>query len=197
MTHAPTIPRPVFPNAIVQATDRAEWRTWLQDNGEVEAEVWLVLQHARSPVTSVLHGDAIEEALCFGWIDSHARKRDAGSWTLRFTPRKPRSAWSNVNRALVERLTEEGRMTSRGFAAIARAKQTGAWSMLALAQSGVVPDDLRDQLDTDAIAAAWFDAVPRSTRRAILEWIARARRPETRQRRIARTVACAAQNTRP
>ena len=180
-----------------QAADRAQWRAWLQDNSQTAKEVWLVIQHARSATPSVGHHDAIEEALCFGWIDSQARKRDAESWCLRFTPRRPRAAWSNVNRELVERLTTQGLMTPHGQAAVDLAKQTGTWAMLADAQNGVVPDDLREQLAADETAAGHFDAFSRSTKRAILEWIARAKRPETRQRRMARTVECAARNMRP
>ena len=184
-----------------QAANRAEWRAWLRDNCETADEVWLVIRHVRSGAEesqpSVRHDEAIEEALCFGWIDSLARKRDAGSWCLRFTPRNPRGAWSNVNRELVERLTAQGLMTPPGQAAVDLAKRTGTWSVLADAQNGVVPDDLRERLAADEAAAGHFDAFSRSARRAILEWIARAKRPETRQRRIARTVECAARNVRP
>jgi uncharacterized protein YdeI (YjbR/CyaY-like superfamily) len=182
----------------IHVADRAEWRAWLRDNHETADEVWLVIRHAREQTaTGVRHRDAIEEALCFGWIDSLARKRDAESWCQRFTPRNPRSAWSNVNREIVERLTAEGLMTPRGQAAVDLAKRTGTWSMLAEAQDGIVPDDLRARLDADKAAAAHFDAFSRSARRTILEWIARAKRPETRRRRIEQTVKCAARNVRP
>ncbi|HYO17549.1 MAG TPA: hypothetical protein VES02_02625, partial [Dermatophilaceae bacterium] len=98
----------------LHAANRGQWRAWLRDNCETAHEVWLVIQHVRSATPSVGHGDAIEEALCFGWIDSRARKRDAESWCLRFTPRNPRGAWSNVNRNLVDRLTAQGLMTTHG-----------------------------------------------------------------------------------
>ncbi|MQA82786.1 MAG: hypothetical protein GEV10_30760 [Streptosporangiales bacterium] len=180
-----------------QAADRAQWRAWLRDNGETADEIWLILQHAGSSTPNVRHDEAIEEALCFGWIDSLARKRDAESWCLRFTPRNPRGAWSNVNRALVERLTAQGLMTPRGQAAVDLAKRTGTWTLLADAQNGVVPDDLREMLAADETAAGHFHAFPPSTRRAILEWISRAKRPETRRRRLERTVETAARNLRP
>lgn len=179
------------------AATRADWRAWLHDNCETADEVWLVIRHVRSAAPSVRHDDAIEEALCFGWIDSQARRRDAESWCLRFTPRHPRSAWSKVNRELVERLTAQGLMTPHGQAAADLAKRTGTWRLFADAQDGIVPDDLREQLATDEAATDHFDTFSRSTKRAILEWIARAKRPETRQRRIARTVECAARNVRP
>jgi uncharacterized protein YdeI (YjbR/CyaY-like superfamily) len=179
------------------AADRARWRSWLQDNCGSTDEIWLVIQHTGSATPSVRHAEAIEEALCFGWIDSHARKHDDQSWRQRFTPRNPRSAWSNVNRELVERLTAQGLMTPDGQAAVDLAKQNGNWGMLADAQNGVVPDDLRAQLAADPGAAAHFDAFPRSAKRAALESIARAKRPETRQRRISWIVERAAQNLRP
>jgi uncharacterized protein YdeI (YjbR/CyaY-like superfamily) len=182
----------------IYTADRAEWRAWLRDNHETADEVWLVIRHARDGAPAgVRHRDAIEEALCFGWIDSLARKHDAESWRQRFTPRNPRSAWSKVNREIVERLTAEGLMTPRGHAAVDLAKRTGTWSMLAEAQDGIVPADLREQLDADAAAAAHFDAFSRSAKRTILEWIARAKRPETRRRRIDQTVKCAARNVQP
>ena len=181
----------------LHAANRAQWRAWLRDNGGTAEEVWLVIQHVRSATPSVRHAAAIEEALCFGWIDSLARKHDAGSWRQRFTPRHPRGAWSKVNRELVELLTARGLMTPRGQAAVDLAKRTGTWSLLAEAQNGVVPDDLCEQLVADEAAAGHFDAFSRSTKRAILEWTARAKRPETRQCRIARIVECAARNERP
>lgn len=179
---------------ILQAENREQWRAWLHDNCETADEIWLVVHHVNSATRSVGHRDAVEEALCFGWIDSLTRRRDVDSRWQRFTPRKPHSAWSNINRELVDQLTAQGLMTPHGQAAVDLAKRTGAWSMLAAAQNGVVPDDLREQLDADKAAALNFDAFSRSVKRAALEWIARAKRPETRQRRIARTAECAARN---
>lgn len=177
----------------LQAENRAQWRAWLADNCVTADEGWLVIQHANSATRSVSHRDAVEEARCFGWIDSLARRRDAESLWQRFTPRTPRSAWSNVNRELVERLTAQGLMTPPGQAAVDLAKQTGTWSMLADAQN-IVPDDLRQQLAADEAAERNFDAFSRAAKRTSLEWIARAKRPETRQRRIARTVENATRN---
>lgn len=117
--------------------------------------------------------------------------------TFRRVPAGSIGAPSNVNRALVDRLTAEGLMTPAGQAAIDLAKRTGTWALLADAQDGVVPDDLREALAADPAAAAHFTAFPPSTRRAILESLARAKRPETRRRRIARAVERAARNERP
>jgi uncharacterized protein YdeI (YjbR/CyaY-like superfamily) len=102
----------------VAATTSAEWREWLAQNHESETEVWLVIHHKDSPTPSVRYGEAIEHALCFGWIDSQARKHDADSFRLRFTPRRPRSNWSRVNRQRAARMIELGLMTEHGRAAM-------------------------------------------------------------------------------
>ncbi|OXM70153.1 MULTISPECIES: YdeI/OmpD-associated family protein [Amycolatopsis] len=111
----------------VSARTAADWREWLAAHSGTEQEIWLVIQHKDSPVRSVGYGEAIEQALCFGWIDSHARKHDATSFRLRFTPRRPRSNWSRVNRERATRMIEQGRMTERGQEQIDLARACGAW----------------------------------------------------------------------
>jgi uncharacterized protein YdeI (YjbR/CyaY-like superfamily) len=177
---------------VVEVATRAQWRAWLQAHAASAPEAWLVIPHARSGRPGISHREAIEEALCFGWIDSIARRHDDSSWRQRFSPRRPAAAWSKINRELVDQLTAQGRMTPAGQAAVDLAKRTGTWSVLADAQDGVVPEDLRSALDAEPGATAGFDALSPSARRAALESIARAVRPQTRQRRIADTVARAA-----
>lgn len=177
---------------VLEPAGREQWRAWLAANAASAAEVWLVIPHARSGRPGISHREAIEEALCFGWIDSLARRHDGSSWRQRFSPRRPTAAWSKINRELVGVLTAQGRMTPAGQAAVDLATRTGTWSALADAQNGVVPDDLRAALDADPAAAAGFAALSPSARRAVLESIARAVRPPTRQRRIAAAVARAA-----
>lgn len=181
----------------ISPTCPAEWRAWLERHSTTADEVWVVIHHAGSATPGVSHREAIEEAICFGWIDSLARRHEPGSWRQRFSPRNPRSAWSTVNRQLVEKLTAQGRMTPHGQAAVDLAQRTGTWSLLAEAQRGVVPDDLRERLAADEAAARHFAAFPPSARRAALESIARAKRPDTRERRIARIVERAARGERP
>jgi uncharacterized protein YdeI (YjbR/CyaY-like superfamily) len=177
---------------VVEPVTREQWREWLEAHAASAAEVWLVIPHARSGRPGISHREAIEEALCFGWIDSLARRHDASSWRQRFSPRRPSAAWSKVNRKLVERLTQQGLMAPAGQAAVDLAKRTGTWSLLADAQDGVVSEDLRVALDAEPAAAAGFAALSPSARRAALESIARAVRPQTRRSRIAATVARAA-----
>jgi uncharacterized protein YdeI (YjbR/CyaY-like superfamily) len=174
---------------VVEPATREQWREWLETHAASASEVWLVIPHARSGRPGISHREAIEEALCFGWIDSLARGHNGCSWRQRFSPRRPAAAWSKINRELVEQLTAQGRMTPAGQAAVDLAKRTGTWSMLADAQDGVVPDDLRAALDAHASAAAGFAALSPSVRRAALESIAKAVRPQTRRKRIAATVA--------
>lgn len=112
---------------VVHARSRLEWRKWLKSNSQSEKSVWLILYHKSSNQKSINYNDAVEEALCFGWIDSKANKRDAESYYLTFTPRNPKSKWSNPNKERVERLLEKGLMTPYGQQLIDLAKDTGKW----------------------------------------------------------------------
>lgn len=111
----------------IYAKTRAEWRKWLNKNNQVEKSVWLILYHKKSMVKSVNLNDATEEALCFGWIDSLAKKRDHESYYLTFTPRNNKSKWSQPNRDRVEKLLKEGLITARGQKVIDEAKVSGRW----------------------------------------------------------------------
>jgi len=119
----------------IAARTAANWRDWLAANCQSGTEVWLVIQHKDSGTPSVRYDEAIEQALCFGWIDSLARKHDADSFVLRFTPRRPRSGWSKVNRRRAERMTELGLMTEHGQAMIDLAKARGGWPALKFRQN--------------------------------------------------------------
>src|SRR5690606_23874521 len=135
-------------------------------------------------------------ALCFGWIDSLSVRREEGGRYQRFTPRRPRSGWSKVNRERVARLVADGLMAPAGLAVVEHAKRTGTWSALADPQDLVVPDDLRRRLAADRAARDNFAAFPPSARRQVLVWIAQAKRPRTREKRIATTVELAARDVR-
>lgn len=174
---------------VVEVADPREWRAWLDAHSGTADEAWLVIPHARSGRPGPTHREAVEEALCVGWIDGLSRRHDPTSRLQRFTRRRPRSAWSSVNRGLVDQLVEDGRMGPGGLAAVATAKANGMWTLLADAQAGTVPDDLRAALDADPAAAAGWERLTASARRMRLEALARATRPDTRQRRIAAAVA--------
>ncbi|MEV6430657.1 YdeI/OmpD-associated family protein [Nocardia sp. NPDC051463] len=173
-----------------------EWRTWLAEHGRSEKEIWLVIHHKNSGVPSLRYGEAIEHALCYGWIDGLHRKRDANSSQLRFSPRTPRSTWSRVNRERAANMIERGLMTEHGRALIDLAVAKGAWEVVADDDRWAVPDDLRVLLDRNDAARTNFESFPPSAKRLILEWIVTAKRADTRGRRIKRTVELAAVNVR-
>lgn len=114
----------------VYAPTRKEWRAWLEQNSQIEKSVWLILYHKKSKVPCITINDATEEALCFGWIDSLAKKRDAESYYLTFTPRNPKSKWSKPNRERVAKMITAGLMTEHGQKLIDIAKETGKWEIL-------------------------------------------------------------------
>ncbi len=138
----------------------------------------------------------VEEALCFGWVDSLPRELDAERSMHLLAPRKPGSAWSKVNKARVERLAAEGLMTPAGWAKIDRAKADGSWSKLDDVEALVIPPDLQRALADHPPATRNFDGFPRSSKRLILEWIAQAKGGATRARRVAETAQRAAKNER-
>lgn len=175
--------------------DVAQWRDWLTRYGQSESEIWLVIEHKDSAAPSPRYHEAIEQALCFGWIDGLHRKHTDHSSRLRFTPRRPRSSWSAVNRERAQRMIAQGQMTASGQALIDAAKAAGTWQSVPGDVSSL-PDDLWDALRRNDTARVQFEAFPPSSRRLILEWIVTAKKPETRQRRIARTVELAAVGVR-
>ncbi len=178
----------------VHPLTRAAWRTWLIANHDTSSGVHLVTWRKATGRPSVAYGDAVEEALCVGWVDSIAGKLDEERSTLWFTKRRPRSGWSRPNKERVERLLAAGLMLPAGIAAVEEAKRRGTWSLLDEVEDLVVPDDLAAALAATPPARANWDAFSRSARRGILEWIVQARRPETRARRVEETATLAARN---
>ena len=180
----------------VHADDRATWRAWLEANHETARSAWLVTWRARSGRGGLDYVAAVEEALCFGWVDSTGGKVDAERGKLYFARRKPHSVWAATNKARVERLIAEGRMSPAGLAAIDLAKANGSWETLDTVERLEVPDDLASALGADPPAAANFAAFPPSARKLLLAWVATARRPETRTARITKIREAAARNER-
>lgn len=177
------------------AASAAVWRDWLERRGRSEKEIWLIIHHKNSSTPSLRYHEAIEHALCFGWIDGLHRTHDASSSRLRFTPRNPRSTWSSVNRARAENMIEQGLMTESGQALIDLAKQKGTWQVLP-DDGSELPDDLLESLRRNETAFENFEGFPPSSKRLILEWIVTAKRADTRRRRIDRTVELAAVGVR-
>ncbi len=179
----------------VHAEDREAWRAWLEANHPTATGAWLV-SWRRGHGPRVEYVDAVEEALCFGWIDSQGSNIDDRRSKQYFAPRKPTSGWAATNKARVERLMADGRMTPAGLDAIERAKANGAWALLDDVEQGIVPDDLAKALGGHPPAAANFEAFPKSARQAMLAWITLAKRPETRATRVLEVATAAARNER-
>lgn len=176
----------------VQVHSRAEWRQWLQEHHGQSDSIWLVRFKKSSGQPTLTNDEIVEEALCFGWIDSVPAKLDEQRTMLLLSPRRPGSVWSRINRDRVPQLEELGLMAEPGRRAIQRAKDDGSW----LALDGVDPDnlpvDLVAQLKRIKGAQAAFNGFSMSSRRAILEWIHSAKKPETRERRLKETARLAA-----
>jgi uncharacterized protein YdeI (YjbR/CyaY-like superfamily) len=178
--------------------DRAAWRAWLEQHHADVPAVWLVLARKGGTVTALRYEDAVLEALCFGWIDGQARGRDAESSMQRFTPRGPRSRWSQVNVGRVERLEAEGLMTDAGRARVEAAKADGRWEQAyAGPATAVVPDDLAAAVAANAGAQAMFDVLTSSNRFALINRLGAVKRAETRERRIREYVEMLARGETP
>jgi uncharacterized protein YdeI (YjbR/CyaY-like superfamily) len=180
----------------VPADDRATWREWLEANHATATGAWLVTWRARSGHIGLDYEAAVEEALCFGWIDSTGGSVDDERSKLYFAPRKLRSPWAATNKARVKRLIAEGRMAPAGLAAIEQAKANGSWEVYDTVERLEVPADLAAALEAHPPAAANFAAFPPSARKMMLAWVALARRPETRSARITQIADAAARNER-
>lgn len=182
----------------VEVTSRAAWRAWLERHHASSPGIWLVTyKKATAPDRYLPYDDIVDEAIAFGWVDSLPRTLDERRSMLLLTRRTRGSSWSRVNRTRAERIIASGRMTPAGQAAIDAAKADGSWTRLDDVENLVEPDDLRAALEAAGSRARQeWDGFPRSTRRAILEWILDAKRPETRARRVTETAEKAAAGIR-
>lgn len=172
------------PELLVEDADA--WRRWLDEHGESSAGVRLVLaKGGATEPTSLTRDEALDLALAYGWIDGQTGKRDEVTWTVRFTPRRPRSPWSKRNVGIVERLLADGLMQPAGLAEVERAKADGRWDAAYHGSASIeVPDDLAAALATNPAAAEMFERLTRQNRYAVLYRVTTPKRAETRQRRI-------------
>jgi uncharacterized protein YdeI (YjbR/CyaY-like superfamily) len=180
---------------------RKEWRLWLQKNHKKEQGIWFTYFKKETGKPRVSYDEAVEEALCFGWIDSLPRKLDEERSMLKFTPRKPKSVWSQLNKSRVEQLIKNKLMTPAGLVAIELAKANGSWHTLtasdAAAASNTLPDDVKKAMSKNKSAVDNFSRFSVSIRKQFLSWIDGAKQPETRNKRIAQTVLMAVANKKP
>jgi uncharacterized protein YdeI (YjbR/CyaY-like superfamily) len=174
---------------------QAQWRAWLSKHHANSPGVWLEIAKKGSGIASVTYAEAIETALCYGWIDGQKAAVDHDRWRQRFTPRAPRSRWSKINREKATALIASGAMKVAGRREVDAAKADGRWDAAYAGQSAMtVPDDLRDALDHNASAREFFATLDRSNRYAVLYRIHDAKRPETRRARIEKFVAMLAEH---
>ena len=179
----------------VEIASAEELRDWLAAHHATSPGAWLVMwKKGRGPYVG--WGAVVQELLAFGWIDSKGQRVDDDRTSLLVTPRRPGSGWSRINKEHLEVLLAEGRMHPAGVAAVERAEADGSWTRLDDVETLTEPDDLRAALGAVPAARAAFDLFPRSARRAILEWIGSAKRPATRESRVATTVSEAAEGRR-
>jgi uncharacterized protein YdeI (YjbR/CyaY-like superfamily) len=179
-----------MPRALdsLQPKSRAAWRAWLEKHHKKSPGVWLVYAKKHTGIPSLTYNDAVEEALCFGWIDSLIHPIDDSLYKQIFTPRKAKSAWSAVNRKRAERLIEAGLMTAAGLALVTLAKKTGLWKAHAAAESLTLPSELKKALDADPAAKKNWPTYTDSQRKMFLYMVHGAKRPETRAKRVARVI---------
>lgn len=180
----------------VEVATRAQWRRWLSVHHASRAGAWAVTFKKSSGRAGPSYDDLVEEALCYGWVDSTGGKVDAERTKLYFAPRKKGSGWAATNKARVERLVAEGLMAPAGLAAVESARADGSWTLLDASEAARMGDDLRAALARYAGAGANFDAFPLGVRKSILQWIDLARTPATRAKRVEETARLAAENVR-
>lgn len=178
-------------------SSQSEWREWLQENHDKEQSVWLIKYKKRSGIPSINWSDAVDEALCFGWIDSLKKSIDHEKYKQFYCRRKPKGTWSKVNKEKVEKLIADGLMTQAGLDAITIAKQNGSWTILDTVDALIIPVDLEDQFQTRPGSKDHFLSLSKSIKKGILYWVISAKRDETRLKRISEIVECNSAGTVP
>ncbi|MEM7063080.1 MAG: YdeI/OmpD-associated family protein [Cyanobacteria bacterium P01_B01_bin.77] len=178
----------------VEVTSRNQWRTWLTNNHTQPDSIWLVTYKKHTGSHYLSYDAIVEEALCFGWIDSLPRKLDADRTMLLLSPRRPKSPWSKLNKDRIIKMLDQGLMTPAGKEKIDQAKVDGTWIFLDDVEALVIPDDLAAALAVNPPAEKYFEAFSPSSKKGILQWIKSAKQTQTREKRIVKTVELAAQN---
>jgi uncharacterized protein YdeI (YjbR/CyaY-like superfamily) len=173
---------------VFQPKSRKAWRAWLTKNHATSSGVWLVYAKKHTKIPSLTYSDAVEEALCFGWIDSLIHPIDDSTYKQVFTPRKQKSRWSALNRTRVAKLIEAGLMTAAGLALITLAKKTGTWEAHVPSETLTLPPELKKAINANAAAKKNWPTYTESQRKMFLYSVHGAKRPETRAKRVARVI---------
>jgi uncharacterized protein YdeI (YjbR/CyaY-like superfamily) len=182
---------------IFYPKNQTEWRNWLLENHLSKLNIWLVYYNKKSKIESITWSEAVDVALCFGWIDSKRISINTETSHQFFSKRKPKSTWSKINKKKVEKLMEQGLMSEAGFKSIETAKQNGYWSILDEVEDLIVPEDLETEFSKNPNSKEFFLSLSKSSKKIILYWLVSVKTTETRQRRIAEIIESAEQNLKP
>lgn len=181
----------------VYPASQTEWRQWLIDNHDVKQSVWLVYYKKGSGKPTITWSEAVDQALCFGWIDSKAKPIDSEKYMQFFSRRKVTSAWSKINKEKVTQLIAKGLMHPAGSRSIETAKQNNSWVLLDTVEELIIPKDLDKEFKTRVGSKDFFKSLSKSVRKNMLQWVALAKRPETRQKRLTEIAELTAQKQKP
>ena len=178
-------------------SDKQDWRKWLEVNHDKKEAVWLVFYKKSSPNYNLSWRESVDEALCFGWIDSTKKTIDRERFIQYFSRRKPNSIWSKVNKDKVDYLILENLMQEAGYKTIEIAKKNGSWSMMDEVEALVVPNDLKNEFDKRIGSFEYYESLSKSAKKILLGWVVLAKRPETRQKRIIEIAENAGRKSKP
>jgi len=183
--------------ATVCPASRQEWREWLEINHRSQQSVWIIQYKKKAGMPTISWEEAVEEALCFGWIDSIRKTLDDEKFIQFFSKRKPNGTWSKVNKEKITQLIDAALMTEAGLESIERAKQNGSWTILDEVETLAIPSHLEQAFAVNAGSKDFFLSLSKSTRKAMLQWIVLAKRTETRQNRINEIATLAGKGLKP
>src|SRR5688572_27004047 len=174
-----------------------QWRKWLAKNHSKKHSIWLIFYKKSAKALTLTWSEAVDEALCYGWIDGTKKSIDEERSIQYFSRRKPKSVWSKINKGKVQRLIDEGKMTKAGYASIETARQNGSWTILDAVEDLKIPKDLAKAFREHAGSKAFFTGLSKSVKKMILQWIILAKRPRSEERRIKEIAERAAQKRKP
>ena len=177
--------------------DKKDWRKWLEKNHAKKEAVWLIFYKKKTPKYNLSWSESVDEALCFGWIDSVKKTIDSEKYKQYFSKRKAKSNWSKINKDKVTTLIEQGLMKEEGYKSIEIAKENGSWTILDEVEALVIPDDLKEGFTNFEGSMEFFDSLSKSVKKILLHWVVSAKRKETRQKRVLEIAQNASQNLKP
>jgi uncharacterized protein YdeI (YjbR/CyaY-like superfamily) len=177
--------------------DKKDWRKWLELNHKTKEAIWLIFYKKKSPNYNLSWGESVDEALCFGWIDSTKRTIDSEKYKQYFSKRKVKSNWSKINKDKVKTLIDQGLMQNEGYKSIEFAKENGSWTILDGVEALIIPEDLKIAFSNYKGSLAYFGSLSKSSKKILLHWVDSAKRKETRQKRILEIAETASNNLKP